>query len=423
MVLNYLSDLLKDKYAKWKYKRLNESVLMDNHPVLRGFGQDIYMSDLINNAIDRIATEFSKIDVKSVVEGDDSVSVQKDDITRLFRFQPNPLQTTKDFLASCEWLRRKTMHCFIFPQWVEVSDSYGNKYRQYTAFYPLNPESVEFGQDEYGTWGVKFYWKDGTSDELPLSDVIHLKWRRGINLISCGGDDYGMADTNDTLESLDTLHKVMQALPITIESSMKLTGVYTAKTVSDAEALKKKRDQFENHIMTSNAGIVAIDLAGNFQPMPTREVQVPEQTMVFLKNIIRERYGVSDDIISGKYDDNTHAAFYETCIEDAIVEFQQAFSQTLFSPREQDVGHRVKCYYNKVEYYSTANKIQLAQIARETGMMTINQIAEMFGLEPFDGGDRRLQSLNFVNIDIADSYQTQTGKGIDTNGQEDQNGK
>lgn len=413
MFLNYLSDMLKDKYARWKNRRLNESVLMDNHPVLRGFGQDIYMSDLINNSIDRIATEFSKIDVASVVEGDDAVAIQKDDITRLFRFQPNPLQTTKDFLASCEWLRRKTMHCFVFPQWVEVTDSYGNRYRKYTAFYPLNPASVKFGQDDSGTWGVRFYWRDGTYDELPLSDVIHLKWRRGINLIACGGDDYGTADVKDTLESLDVLHKVMSGLPISIENGMKLSGVYTAKTVSDAESLKKKRDEFESHIMTSKAGVVAIDLAGDFKPMPPRNVVIPESTMRFLKNIIRERYGVSEDIITGNYNDDSHAAFYETCIEDAIVEFQQAFSQVLFSPREQDIGHRVKCYYNKVEYYSTANKIQLAQIARETGMMTINQIAEMFGLEPFDGGDRRLQSLNFVNINMVDSYQ----KGAGSNGE------
>ena len=417
MFWNYLSEMLKNKYAGWKNRRLNESVLTDNHPVLQGFGQDIYMSDLINNSIDRIATEFSKIDVASVVESDDSVAIQKDDITRLFRFQPNPLQTTKDFLASCEWLRRKTMHCFIFPQWVEVKDVYGNSYRKYTAFYPLNPASVKFGQDDFGTWGVRFYWRDGTYDELPLSDVIHLKWRRGINLIACGGNDYGTADVKDTLESLNVLHKVMSGLPISIENGMKLSGVYTVKTVSDAEALKKKRDEFENHIVTSKAGIVALDLAGEFQPMPTRNVVIPEATMKFLKNIIRERYGVSEDIISGKYDDNAHAAFYETCIEDAIVEFQQTFSQTLFSPREQDIGHRVKCYYNKVEYYSTANKIQLAQIARETGMMTINQIAEMFGLEPFDGGDRRLQSLNFVNINMVDSYQQ---KGAGSNGENGQ---
>lgn len=415
MIFNYLSSLMKGRYADWKNRRLNTSVLMDNTPILKGFGGDIYMSDLINNCIDRIATEFSKIDVVSVVEGNNRVTTQNDDITRLFRFQPNPLQTTKDFLASCEWLRRKTMHCFIFPQWEEVIDARDNSYRRYTAFYPLNPASVMFGQNDSGEWGVRFTWQDGTQDELPLSDIIHLKWRRGTNLIVGGGDDNGNADVRDTRQSLDILTKVMQGLPVSIEAGMKLSGVYTVKTVADADELRKRRDVFENHIFTSKAGIVAIDLAGSYQPVAPRNILVPEATMKFLKNIIRERYGVSDAIIEGKYGDDEHAAFYETCLEDSILEFQQAFSQKLFTPREQDIGHRVKCYYNKVEYYSTANKIQLAQIARETGIMTLNQIAEMFGLEPFEGGDKRLQSLNFVNLDKIDEYQM---KGAKSNEQE-----
>ena len=49
--------------------------------------------------------------------------------------------------------------------------------------------------------------------------------------------------------------------------------------------------------------------------------------------------------------------------------------------------------------------MQLANLAKETGIMTLNQINEMFGIEPFAQGDRRLQSLNYVNIEDVDSYQ------------------
>ncbi|WP_041914360.1 phage portal protein [Selenomonas ruminantium] len=420
MVFNYLSNMVKSKFNQWRYNHIRNGVFTDNQPIFTSFGDNIYMSDLINNCIDRIATEFSKIDIKSVVETDDErVAIQKDDITRLFRFQPNPLQSTKDFLASCEWLRRKTCHCFIFPQWEEVKDSRGNTTRRYTAFYPLNPSSVKMGQDEFGNWLVEFTWKDGTSDTMPLNEVIHLKWRRGTNLIACGGNDQGNVDDRDTLKSLDILHKVMEGLPIAIEAGLKLSGVYTAKTIIDADKLKAKRDKLEEHIMTSKAGILAIDLAGDFHPMSQRSVVIPESIMTFLKKVIRERYGVSEAIVSGQYNDDDHAAFYETCIEDAIVEFEQAFSQVLFTPREQDIGHRVKCYYNKVEYYSTANKISLAQIARETGIMTLNQMADMFGLPPFIGGERRLQSLNFVNLDHVDKYQLKNSqKGESDNGKE-----
>jgi len=76
-----------------------------------------------------------------------------------------------------------------------------------------------------------------------------------------------------------------------------------------------------------------------------------------------------------------------------------------FTAREQDVGHRIKCYYNKVRYMSTKDKMSLANLAKETGIMTLNQINEMFGIGPFPEGGRRLQSLNYVNIEDVDSYQ------------------
>lgn len=47
----------------------------------------------------------------------------------------------------------------------------------------------------------------------------------------------------------------------------------------------------------------------------------------------------------------------------------------------------------------------MARLARDTGILTQNQVLEMFGLPPFEGGDIRLRSLNYVNADIADQYQ------------------
>ena len=105
--------------------------------------------------------------------------------------------------------------------------------------------------------------------------------------------------------------------------------------------------------------------------------------------------------------------------DDFIEEFQQAFSSVLFSDREQGVGHRLKCYYKKVEYFSTTNKIQLANIAKDTGLMTLNQVAEMFGIEPFEGGDRRLQSLNYVSADMVDTYQLNKSKQEGTQSEQD----
>lgn len=406
---SYITGLL-HKYQSWRNRRFVQGVLNDNRAVFTSFGKDIYLSDIVNNCIDRIATEISKIDVRSVVNLDDRIAVQNDDITRLFRFRPNELQTSKDFLSSCVWLQRKTMHCFIYPVWQDVWDKYGHKYRKYTALWPLNPSSAEIGRDgDTGKWAIRFHWRDGSSDTLPYKDIVHLKWRRGKNLIMGGGNDYGSPDTRDALQAVDTLNKLMQGLPLSIDASLKLNGVFTSKTKLDADQLRKARDEFEDRILTSKSGIAAVDIAGDFTPIASKQTVIPKDTMEFVKDIIRNRYGVSGAILNGDYNDIQHASFYETCLEDFMVEFEQAMTSCLFNDREQENGHRIKCYYNKVEYYDTANKMQLAQIGRDTGIMTLNQMAELFGLPPFEGGDRRIQSLNYVNVNLIDDYQAPQG--------------
>jgi HK97 family phage portal protein len=426
VLFNYLKNLFV-RYQKNKDAKMLSAILNDGRAIFSSFGQDVYLSDQVNNCIDRIATEISKIDVVSVVQKPGSVARQNDDITRLFRFKPNPLQTTKDFLACCEWLRRKDCNCFIYPQYDLIPDAYGNLIRYYTAFWPLNPRSIEIGQDEQGTiWEIKFYWRDGSWDILPYEDLVHLRWRRGKNTIVGGGDDFGRPDTRDLLAAVDTFDKVRQALPKALETSLKLNGVYNVKTVMAADKLKEEEEHFEDHIKTSPSGIVALDLGGEFVPVKMNPVEVKPEVMNLVKATITERYGISEALLSGDYTAEQHGAFYQSCLEDFITEFEQGMSACLFTPREQDVGHRVRCYYSKTTYLSTANKIALATLATNTGLKTLNEINEMFGDEPFEGGDRRLQSLNFVNTQIVDNYQLNmaaSGKLKAEPGKDENNGK
>lgn len=377
-------------------------------PVFTSFGKDIYLSDFVNNAIDRVAGEISKIDIKSVVDKGNSVKIQNDDLTRLFRYKPNPLQTTSDFLSNVEWLRRKDRNVFIYPQYELITLPNGQKYKKYIAMYPLKPSGISIGTRNGQPWEVQFEFDDGSRYTLPYSDLIHLRWRRGANTIIGGGDDNGRPNDFEIWRTIDALDKTIQGLPKSIEASLQIKGVYSAKTLAESAklgALDEVRDKFEDHIRHSRSGIVATDLAGEFVPVNVRQANIPQNVLRFLKAVIEERYGVSAAILSGDYNGEQHGAFYQTAIEDFIVQFEQATSACLFSQRELDVGHRMKCYYNKVNYLSTSDKLQLANLAKETGIMMLNEINDMFGIMPFEGGDRRLQSLNYVSLDHVDEYQ------------------
>ena len=241
--------------------------------------------------------------------------------------------------------------------------------------------------------------------------MVHLRWRRGTSTLMGGGDDNGQVDDRNTMRSLRVLDEVMQGLPAAIKAGLQLNGILTTKTLADQVKLQKEAGDFESRITMSKSGIVAVDLAGDFTPINKKITVVPKEILQFLKDIIRERYGISDAIMSGDYNGDQHSAFYQSCIEDFIVEFEQAMSSRLFTPRERDVGHRIKGYYSKVEYFSAKDKAELATLATSTGLMTLNQVAELYGLPPFEGGDRRIQSLNYANTDIVDQYQVKNAMG------------
>ena len=154
--------------------------------------ENIYESDAINNPIDRIATEVSKARVRSIVEKEGQVKFQDDDISRLFAYHPNPLQTTSDFLNALVWMRAKYANVFVYPQFTWITDKLGQKHKRFEAFWILKPIEFEVGTDESGnTWQIKFILTTGEEYILNYSDVIHLKWRRGTNLFRGGGNDFG----------------------------------------------------------------------------------------------------------------------------------------------------------------------------------------------------------------------------------------
>jgi HK97 family phage portal protein len=392
-----------------------QDILGNQRPILEGVGGNIYASDFVNNCIDRCATEISKIKIKSVVE-QQGIAIANDDITRLFRFKPNPSQTTSDFLSCIEWQRRKNMNCWIYPQYEWAYTPTGNAIKQFKAFYVLNPRDVSIGiGDSYNE--IKMTFTDGSVFTFPESELINIKWRRGVNPV-LGGDDYGRPDDQNLTNVVDALHKTIDGLPKSIEASLQIKGVYAVKSAAESSKLDKIRDDFESHILKSKTGIIATDLVGDFSPTKIDYADIDSETLKFLKSNICERYGVSLEILSGKYTAEDYSSFYQSCIEDFIVQFEQAFTEYCFTPREKDVGHEVKCYFSLLQRLSPQDNINLTIQATNAGLMYVDEIrTKLFGMEPLPNGEGqvRLQSLNYVDANHANEYQL-SGKSGSTGG-------
>ena len=395
-----------NKYRNYVYAKM----LSGETPIFSQFGEDIYASDIVKNCIRCTADEMSKLKPKHIrILAEDKQQTINSSINRLLKVSPNPLMTTSEFLEKCVWLRETTYNCFIYPQFY-INES-GK--RIYTGFYPLNPRNVDFLEDESGTLFIKFTFGNGMEVTLKYSNIIH--WRKDFSFNEfMGGNAQGQADNRELLKILNINNTITEGLDKAVKSSLTINGIVKINTLLDDENQQKERAKFERQLQTSQSGILALDMKSDFISLSRNNpVVIDKNILEFVEAKILNRYGVSFPILTGDFTDEQYQAFYDKKLEPMINSLGQAFNKCLFTDREIDMGNEVIFYPQKLLFTNTKNKIAVGDILGNRGALTDNQLLELFGYPPFEGGDIRHMSLNYINRDLADSYQAQkAGKGV-----------
>ena len=82
-------------------------------------------------------------------------------------------------------------------------------------------------------------------------------------------------------------------------------------------------------------------------------------------------------------------AFYDGCIEPFAIQFSEVLTKMLFSDVEQGYGNRVVAAANRLQYMSTAEKINFIAQLSDRGFITVNEGRELLNYAPLPtGGDR-----------------------------------
>lgn len=405
-----LLDYFKGFTAKGR-EQMQLAKLLNDTPIFSQFGDNIYASDVVQNCIDVIATEISKLQPQHILTNNKGEqSKQKSSINRLLKIAPNPLMTTRDFQEKIIWLLFLNYNAFIYPMYEVYQD--GDVYRKrYTGFYPLNPTQVVFEQDPSGRLFVHFYFKQGQNYQIPYDSVIHLRKKFSANDIMGGGYN-GQPDNAPLLSVLDTNDIIMQGIGKAVKTSLAIRGILKISTMLDDEMQRAERKRFEKAMATGETGILPLDLKGEYTPITVDPKMIDKDTMEFLDSKVLRWYGVSMPILSGDFTDEQYQAFYEKTLEPLIISLGQAFSKVLFSDRELDVGNEIVFYQKNMMYLSTKAKLDMLKTAGEQGLLTDDQKLGLIGYPPIGGeeGARRTQSLNYVDVKLVNDYQMQKAK-------------
>ena len=69
----------------------------------------------------------------------------------------------------------------------------------------------------------------------------------------------------------------------------------------------------------------------------------------------------------------------------------------LFTAREQAQGSRITATANRLQYMTNKDKLDVSAQMLDRGLMTRNEIREIWNLPPVDGGDEMLVRAEYVN--------------------------
>lgn len=364
------------------------------------FGTNILKSDVVMIAIDRVASQCAKLKISYVKTTEKGEQLErKNDISFVLKHRPNELMTPYQFIYKVVTLLLINDNSFIYPLYDKAT-------YELVGVYPLNPIAVEPHIDEAKSLFLKFYFEDGTSYLLPYENVIHLKRFYGKNDIFGGSNASGEHEA--LLKTIKINDALLQGVEGAIKSSFQIKGLVKISGMLKEADKQKQVDEFNRALeraSKSESAIVPVDSKAEYVQLNSDPKFVDAETLKFTQSKILDYYGVSLEVFANNYNEDQFNAFYESTIEPIAIQLSEAFSLGLLTHNQLKNGEQIVFFSERLQYASWNTKVGAIEKLMGLGIMSLNESRAILGLEPVEGGDKRLQSLNYVDANQANKYQ------------------
>ena len=121
--------------------------------------------------------------------------------------------------------------------------------------------------------------------------------------------------------------------------------------------------------------------------------------MELINKSIYQYFGVNEDVLTNRAYGDAWSAFYEGAIEPFAIQFSEVMTKMLFTLREQTQGNMVVATANRLQYLSNQDKLNVSSQMLDRGIMSINDVRDIWNLAPVEGGDVRIIRGEYYNAD------------------------
>lgn len=355
------------------FKMLNGYV-----PRFTSYEGSIYESELIRAAINAKATHISKLKIEML--GSARPALQNK-----MKHAPNQFQTWGQFLYRLDTLLEVHNTAFICP----VFDRYGEPSGIYSPL-PERCEIVEYNKVPY----LRYKFGDGSVA------AVEYEYCGLMNKFQYRSDFFG--ENNHALyPTMDLIHIQNQGIEEGVKSAASYRFMAKLTNFSKPEDLSKERKRFtsENFSAEADGGGLLLfpNIYSDIKQIETKPWVIDAEQMKAIRENVFEYFGVNEDILQNKAFGDAWAAFYEGAIEPFAIQFSDVMTKMLFTLREQSQGNEVIATANRLQYLSNADKLNVSSQMLDRGIMSINDVREIWNLPPVEGGDARVIRGEYYN--------------------------
>lgn len=348
-------------------------------PHFSTWGGELYESALVRSAIDARARHISKLKVE--IQGSAKPTLQ----TKL-RLKPNNWQTWSQFLYRTSVILDLHSTAVIVPVYDELMNPVG-----YYTVLPKRCEIVEVDDVPL----LRYEFADGQKACTYLEECAIL------TKFQYKSDFFGTP--NSALDStMKLIHLDNEAVEEAVKSGARYSFIAKVGNFTKVEHLKQEQARFNESSFRGedNSGLLLFpNTYTDIKQIDRNSYTIPEAELNEIRTNVYNYFAVNEDVLQSKAFGDSWSAFYESVIEPFAIQFSETMSQAMFSDKERAMGSLIMATSNRLQYMTTAEKLNVSSQMADRGILSFNEIREIWNLPPIDGGDRRIIRGEYYNAD------------------------
>jgi HK97 family phage portal protein len=328
---------------------------------------ELYESALVRSAIDARARNISKL--KFEIIGTANPKLQN----RL-KYRPNPWQSWSQFLYRTSTILDMHNNAVIVPVYNDSMEQIG--------IYAVLPKKCEIVEYRGEPWlRYTFVNKEKAAERLSRVAIL--------TRFQYKSDFFG--EKNNALDSVMELeHLNDEGIKEAVKNGAHYRFLARVNNFSSTEDLKRERIRFSEANLKSednNGGILLFpNTYTDIRQIDPQSYTVPETEQEEIRCNVYNYFGINEDVLQSKAYGDAWAAFYESVVEPFAIQFSETVTAATFTESEIQRGSFVMLTANRLQYMSTAEKLNVSAQLADRGILNRDEIREIWNLPPIPEG-------------------------------------